>query len=110
MYNFIRSRQLEGTYSLGPEVGAWIVTSMRIMRGWGSPPESAWPYETEHRPPQEPPGVDALAKESRALAYQRVRNTIECKVALASSHPVCAAFDITEQWFGNQRQDRNAPI
>lgn len=99
MYNFVRSRQLEGTYSQGPAVGAWIVTSMRIMRGWGSPPESAWPYSVKRWPPLEPPGMDALAKESRVLAYQRVRSTVECRVALASTHPVCAAFDITEQWF-----------
>jgi roadblock/LC7 domain-containing protein len=99
MYCFVRSRQLEGTYSLGPEVGTWIVTSMRIMRGWGCPPETAWPYSTEHWPPQEPYAIDALAKESRIVAYQRVRNSSECKTALASMHAVSAAFDITEQWF-----------
>lgn len=99
MYNFVRSRELEGTSSEGPEVGAWIVTSLRVMRGWGNPPESAWPYTDKPWPPDEPPGLDVLAKQSRILAYQRVRSFMECKAALASGHPVSSAFDMTDQWF-----------
>lgn len=109
MYNLLRSRQLEGTYSQGPDVGAWIVTSMRIMRGWGSPPESAKPYSVEHWPPLEPPGMDTLAKQSRVLAYQRVRNTIECKLAIASAHLVYAAFDCTGQWYWEMEGIREVP-
>jgi len=69
------------------------------MRGWGVPEESAWPYSANHWPPAEPPDLDILAKKSRILAYQRVRNSMECKMAVAAHHPVCAAFEITYQWF-----------
>lgn len=109
MYNLLRSRQLEGTYSQGPDVGAWIVTSMRIMRGWGSPPESAKPYSVEHWPPLEPSGMDTLAKQSRVLAYQRVRNTIECKLAIASRHLVSAAFNCGEEWYWEMEGIREVP-
>jgi GNAT superfamily N-acetyltransferase len=109
MYNLLRSRQLEGTYSQGPEVGVSIVTSMRIMRGWGSPPESAKPYSVEHWPPLEPPGMDTLARQSRVLAYQRVRDMLECKLAIASGHLVYAAFDCTDQWFWEIEGVREVP-
>jgi len=99
MYNFVRSRQLEGSLSQGPDVGTWPITSARVMRGWGAPEESAWPYSARHWPPEEPPGLDAMAKESRILAYQRIRDSRECKVALESDYPVFAAFEITNQWF-----------
>ena len=109
MYNLLRSRQLESTQSEDPYVGAWIVTSMRILRGWGSPSESATPYYAERWPPLEPPGMDDLARQYRVQAYQRVRNTIECKRAIASGHLVYAQFDCGKEWFWEMEGLREVP-
>jgi len=101
MYSYVRSRQLENTYSSDPKVGAWVVTAMRFAHGWGAPPESAWPYDGDasHWPPTEPPGVDELARKMRVGAYQRVRSLDECRICLASQHPVQIAIRATSQWF-----------
>lgn len=109
MYNLLRSRQLEATQSEGPNVGAWIATSMRVLRGWGSPSESAMPYSVESWPPLEPSGMDALARQSRILAYQRVRNILECKRAIASGYLVYAEFDCGREWFWEMEGVREVP-
>lgn len=98
-YIFVRGRQLEGTYLQGREVGIWGVTAMRVMRGWGVVEEVDWPYVVGSWPPQEPVGIDVLAKKSRILAYQRVRNVEECKWALARGCLVSATFKVTKQWY-----------
>jgi GNAT superfamily N-acetyltransferase len=99
-YGFVRGRQLEGTFSQGPEVGVWIVTANRVAKGWGLLQESDWPYSTTDWPPKEPPAVDSLAKKIRVGAYQRIRDFGECKRVLAGGMSlVSAAFQITDQWF-----------
>ena len=98
-YNFVRSRQLEGTFSQGREVGVWVVTGMRVAKGWGDPQESGWPYSTKYWPPQEPPDIDELAKKRRFHSYQRVRDANECREAIAGGTTFVAAFGITNQWF-----------
>jgi hypothetical protein len=109
MYNIVRSRQLEGTYALGPEVGTWIVSSLRVMRGWGVPEESAWPYSLGW-PPKEPPGIDALSKSRRIMVYQRVRNVTECKINLASGRPLVAdcAWRLSAGHRGTLRTSKSA--
>jgi GNAT superfamily N-acetyltransferase len=101
MYLYVRARQLEGTFSPDPRVGGWIVSAMRIVRGWGVPDELEWPYDGEaaHWPPIEPIGIDQAAKKRRILAYRRVRTVNECKAIIASGHPLIAAFYISKQWF-----------
>jgi GNAT superfamily N-acetyltransferase len=102
MYNYVRSRQLEGTYNNDPAIGGWPVTSLRIMRGWGAPLETEWPYDGDvsHWPPeQEPTDIDEHAKHNRIWAYQRVRSSTDCKIALASMNPVIMAIEITDAWF-----------
>jgi hypothetical protein len=56
MYNYIRARQLEGTYSNDPTIGTWATSAMRILRGWGNPTEAEWPYNGRAAdwPPDEP--------------------------------------------------------
>jgi hypothetical protein len=97
-YMMVRSRQLEGTYFQGPGIGISIVTSCRIMKGWGIPDETDWPSNRLWPPPQ-PLGIDAKAKRSRVRAYQRARSSIDCKIAIAAGHTVTAGLDITDQWF-----------
>jgi GNAT superfamily N-acetyltransferase len=100
LYNYVRSRQLEGTYSSDHTIGVWITSALRISRGWGNPKEEDWPYiSSKDWPPKEPQGIDVLAKPLRIWHYQRVRDLNQCKIALASSRPVLASFDITKQWF-----------
>jgi GNAT superfamily N-acetyltransferase len=100
MYIFVRSRQLEGTFPGDHTVGNWPITSLRILRGWGSPREEFWPYNGEASawPPIEPPGLDDLAKPFRSGCYQRVRTPLECKTVLAKEQPVLISLDITDKW------------
>jgi len=101
MYSYVRSRQLENTFSADPAAGTWLVTAMRIGHGWGHLPESTWPYDGDasHWPPAEPPGVDDLAKAMRTGAYQRIRSIDECRVCLAAQNGVMIAIRATSQWF-----------
>ncbi len=99
LYSFVRSRELEGTYPGTPDEGAWVVTAMRVGKGWGWPPETSWPYsEGQHWPPPEPPGIDQLAKPQRAFAYIRIRSLADCRVALLAQQTVVAAFEIDVSW------------
>jgi len=101
MYNYVRSRQLEGTYPGSPNTGAWISTCMRVMKGWGVLEEKLWPYDGDanHWPPIEPQGIDLQAKARRILAYQRVSTVDECRIMLASENPMMVAFEIDDSWF-----------
>src|SRR4051812_23952968 len=100
MYNFVRCRQLEGTYPGDPQTGCWIITSMRVLKGWGAPTENEWPYDgsTANWPPHEPKNIDALARPGRILAYQRVRSIEDCKRLLSKDRPIVASFVIDESW------------
>ena len=99
LYSFVRSRELEGTYPGTPDVGAWVVTAMRVGKGWGWPPEEAWPYSAaQHWPPAEPPGIDQLAKPQRVFAYSRVRSLEDCRMALSKRQTIAAAFEIDASW------------
>ncbi|HEV3448985.1 MAG TPA: hypothetical protein VG099_30390, partial [Gemmataceae bacterium] len=99
-YNVVRCRQLEGTFPGAPETGCWPITSLRVMRGWGSVPQDAWPDTAlESWPPREPPGLDEIAKGQRVFRYQRIRTAHECWLALQARKPVMASFEITRQWF-----------
>jgi GNAT superfamily N-acetyltransferase len=111
MYGFVRSRQLEGTFPGDPAVGVWPITELRILRGWGAPPEEAWPYNGDASawPPTEPPDLDALAKKFRIGCYQRVRTAIECKTLLAQGQAVGVSLDITEKW-GSAPHGRIPPL
>jgi len=98
-YGFVRARQLEGTYPGTRKTGTWPITASRISWGWGSPPESAWPYDTRHWPPIEPDRIDDLAHEHLGRRYQRVRSLNECKLVLAYYSPmVGVSISITKSW------------
>ena len=100
-YNFVRSRQLEGTYPGDAQTGAWLITVMRVACGWGAVREADWPRTMSGKtwPPVEPPGLDAKAKALRVQRYQRVRSAAECSIMLGYMFHVEAAFEITDQWF-----------
>ena len=78
-YNFVRSRQLEGTYPGEPQTGAWPITTLRVGCGWGAVREGDWPREmsAEMWPPVEPRGLDAKAKALRVHHYHRMRSAAE---------------------------------
>jgi len=98
-YGFIRARQLEGTYPGDAKTGVWPITAWRVRWGWGSPPETAWPYNTSVWPPREPAGIDNLAHDHLGVRYQRLRSLAECKFVLANYSVVDVTVDITERWF-----------
>jgi GNAT superfamily N-acetyltransferase len=111
MYGFVRSRQLEGTFPGDPKEGVWVITALRLGRGWGNVPENEWPYwgVAENWPPSEPAGLDAKAKNYRILSYQRVRTSNECRYAIARYSQVLASFEITDQWFTAENGDIQLP-
>jgi GNAT superfamily N-acetyltransferase len=98
-YGFVRSRQLEGTFPGDKATGVWPITGQRISYGWGDPPEESWPYGTDW-PPEEPLGIDLIAKEHRfSCPYKRVRTIAECKEELVVVRkPVMVSLDITDKW------------
>jgi len=100
-YNFVRGRQLEGTYPGDRETGIWPITAMRVACGWGAVLEADWPRTMSRNswPPPEPAGLDATAKSLRTHHYQRIRSAYECCIILGHLEPVNAAFEITRQWF-----------
>lgn len=98
MYAYVRARQLEGNFSDDPQLGAWIVTDLRIRKGWGSPPESEWPYEPHPWPPVEPPGIDDIAKRRRLFAYGRVRTLDDFRRLLTEHQPIAVAVEIDDTW------------
>lgn len=100
-YGFLRSRELEGTYPGPPNIGSWILTTQRISKGWGHLPDSFWPYEPDHWPPVEPPGLDAIAKAERTRSYMRCRTLDECLAVLDRGGAVLAAFEIDNSWFAS---------
>jgi GNAT superfamily N-acetyltransferase len=99
MYNSVRSRELEGTSPGDREARTWVITDARVRKGWGAPPEEAWPYDSTWPPGPEPPGIDEVAKTSRLFAYQRVRSLPECRRLLAAGTPTTAAFQIDDSWY-----------
>jgi GNAT superfamily N-acetyltransferase len=98
-YQYVRARQLEGTYPGDRMTGTWPITAWRVSWGWGGPPEKAWPYRTSIWPPPEPAQIDILARRNLGFRYQRVRSLYECKFVLAYHSPVAVSIDITRSWF-----------
>lgn len=98
LYGFVRSRQLEGTYPGDPGTGVWITTANRVMRGWGIVAEHDWP--AQKWPPDEPPGLDLLAKKRRISAYQRVRDLGHVKRCLDGGVQIQASFEISVKEWG----------
>jgi GNAT superfamily N-acetyltransferase len=97
-YSYIRARELEGTYPGPPDVGAWLISTMRVVKGWGAPPEAAWPYRSDEWPRVEPPFIDAMAKPYRNFAYYRPRTLDDCRAVLSQGQPIGAAVAIDASW------------
>lgn len=89
------------------------MTAMRVSKGWGLPPEQAWPYSAaQHWPPAEPPGIDQLAKPQRVFAYSRIRSLDDCRMAFSRRQTVVAAFEVDASWHssdGHIDDPRNHP-
>lgn len=105
MYNYVRSRQLEGTFEFGPKIGTFPITSLRISKGWGFPSEDAWPYaEAAKNWPQleEPIDIDKLAKENRIGVYQRIRSLNECKLILSQKNVLISSLPVYKQWYNSK--------
>lgn len=102
IYSYVRSLQLEGTYP--NDVGVWPISSFRVAKGWGMPPESVWPYPSGDAPwpPAEPEGIDAVAGQHQLGFYRRVRDLDQCRRALGLGMlPVIAGLDISSEWFSS---------
>jgi len=83
-YNFVRSRQLEGTYPGDQSVGTWGISYNRTLFGWGRIEADRWEVgsTTEDFNTPEPPGLDQIAKHNRIPFYQRIRSASDASAAL----------------------------
>lgn len=79
LYGYVRALQLEGRYPR--DLGIHLISGMRIDVGWGNPGDAAWPYEkfSSSWPPEEPHGLDEIARKNRLGYYYRVRNSDEAR-------------------------------
>ena len=101
LYGFVRARQLEGTLNDSPRVGTHIVTTGRVLAGWGCVSEKRWPRlrKGDFWPPVEPPGLDEIAKYNRSLMHYRVRDLTEMKLCLERGLPVQFVVPIHAGWY-----------
>jgi len=53
-YVYVRSRQLEGTYSHDPSIGMWGISACRVSRGWATLHGTSFPFRTVGRLPNYP--------------------------------------------------------
>jgi GNAT superfamily N-acetyltransferase len=104
IYLFERARELEKSYPGDKMTGVWGISTFRVLKGWGNPTETEWPYpqRDDPWPPTEPANIDKLAKRSRIAAYHRVRSVDECRKLLAADRPVSASFGIDDTWTNPQ--------
>lgn len=94
-WNWVRTRQLEGTFPGDEKTGVWPINGNRILRGWGD--LSVW-SDNQDWPPEDASEHDHEAKESRIDSYSRVWDYTDCKRALSRNGVVSAAFYVTELW------------
>jgi hypothetical protein len=105
IYGFIRSRQLDGTMDKGPKHGTFCLTGVRVQMSWGSVAEHRWPFPRDASiwPPQEPPGLDRIARFNRTFCYFRIRDLADAKRYLYGSErqvrPFVFSVPITRQWY-----------
>ena len=99
LYSFYRSRQLDGTVDLGPRYGTYCLTAARVSARWGAVAEHRWPHSRDHVwPPQEPGGLDRIARFNRTLSYFRVRTLEDLRIALYANGPFSFSLPITAAW------------
>jgi hypothetical protein len=99
-YGFVRARQLDGTLFEGPKVGGYLVTHGRVLASWGRVSETRWPRPRKGSwwPPNEPPGLDEIAKHNRVTGHFRARDLSEIRRCIAQGVPVQLALPIYERW------------
>jgi hypothetical protein len=99
-YGFYRGRQLDGTVHLGPRYGSYCLTAARIEASWGLLAEHRWPYPRGHViwPPQEPTGLDRIARFDRRFSHFRIRTLEDAKMAIYANGPFKFSVPITAAW------------
>jgi hypothetical protein len=100
MYGFYKSRQLDGTLDKGPRYGSHCLTAARIAMGWGTVAEQRWPMPRGKVdwPPQEPPGLDKIARFNRTFSHFRIRTLSDARYCLFLGGPFTFSLPITKQW------------
>jgi hypothetical protein len=100
MFGFYRSRQLDGTIGNGPRYGTYVLSSSRVHAGWGAVSDRFWqtPRGAAIWPPEEPVGLDRVARFNRILSHFRVRSLNDAKIVMASTPGFICAVPITKAW------------
>ena len=101
MYCFNKARQLDGTMDKGSRYGSFCLTAARVTMGWGTVTEQRWPMPRGQVvwPPQEPPGLDQIARFNRTFSHFRIRNITDAKRCLAFGGPFNFLVPITKHWY-----------
>jgi GNAT superfamily N-acetyltransferase len=100
IYGFVRARQLEGTMTLGPRRGVFLINAARVFAGWGQVSETRWPYPKRGAswPPPEPPGLDKIARFNKIYSYSRIRNLEDARRCIAYDGPFLVSISINSGW------------
>lgn len=100
IYGFVRARQLEGTLTVGPRRGVYLINAARVFAGWGQISETRWPYPKRGAswPPPEPPGLDKIARFNKIYAYSRIRNLEDAPRCIAYEGPFLVSISINSGW------------
>ncbi len=100
LYGFNKSRQLDGTMSEGSQYGTYCLTAARVSAGWGSVAEHRWPYPRGNVtwPPDEPAGLDKIARFNRTFSHFRVRSIHDARTFIAFGGPFTFSVPITSAW------------
>ena len=100
IYGFNLARQLDGTMDKGPRYGSYCLTARRVHAAWGTVAEWRWPqpHNPVRWPPDEPPGLDRIARFNRIRSHFRIRSAYDAKICLWRAGPFGFSVPITRQW------------
>src|ERR1700722_12004055 len=103
MYNFILSRQLDGTLDKGPSHGIFPQTGMRVCAGWGIVadhrfPKPIGPWSPHNSKEVNSKELDRIAGYKRFFSYFRVRDLDDAKKSIDRTRSVGIAVPTTKRW------------
>jgi len=97
LFIYYNERRMEG--SVDSDSGAMIRDGIKCVAKQGVCTEDAWPYEIAKFTDQPTPECYTAAKDSRALAYQRVPQTLnQMRGCLAHGFPFVFGFSVYESF------------
>jgi hypothetical protein len=100
-YSFNKARQLDGTMDKGSRYGSYCLTAARVWMGWGAVAQHRWPRPQGpvEWPPNEPPGLDQIARFNRTFCHFRIRNISDARRSLSLGNLFRFSVPMTRAWY-----------